>query len=387
MTTHVFIVDWQTFELHLKYLFVGTGAKDSVVDFNNCINSQLTWQKESNLAGMIADAGRVRAGDQVLFYLQQNSAKNIYEGKFFGVFQAVGDGAFLDNLDSGQYLSSELGKSLTFRALIAPLDVYAEGVTEWEALDEIKNISSPCQMLWSLIYRKLKGHRGNTMITLYEAERLLCLIRNKNKRRSLSCANALSFDQTTQRIVCSNESQPEYTGRQEPLNILPRLRQKHARGQAHEVHLQAYITQHLGKGANESLDISVFGDGQVEWLGNEVSCGVGMQKIDVMISVTKENHQRVLPIELKCVEASVDNLRQLQRYIDWVKQYYLPNRPSDLQPVLLTKRFADKETQKYQNLINYFRDFNRENENECASLRYIEFTVGESEIVFEKIEY
>ena len=386
MTTHVFIVDWRTFDLHLKYLFVGTGAGESKIDFNNCEGSRLHSTTERSLVGMIADAGRIRAGDQVVFYLQQNSAKNIYEGKFFGVFQAVADDAFLDNLDSGQYLSSELDKSLTFRTFIAPLDVYAEGVTEWEALDEIKNISSPCQMLWSLIYRKLKGNRGNTMITMYEAERLLCLIRNKNKRRNLSCANALSFDQATQRIVCSNESQPEYTGRrQEPLNILPRLRQKHARRQAYEVHLQAYITQHLGKGTNESLDISVFGDGQVEWLGNEVSCGVGMQRIDVMISVKKENNRCVFPIELKCVEASMDNLRQLQRYIDWVKQYYIPNQPCDIQPVLLGKKIGDKRTREC--LINCFNDFNEANNNECRPLRYVEFTVREDGIVFQKIEY
>ena len=74
---------------------------------------------------------------------------------------------------------------MTFRTLIEPAKVYAEGVTEWEALDEIKNIQSPNQMLWSLIYRKLKGNRGNTMITIYEAERLCQLIRDKNNRQEL----------------------------------------------------------------------------------------------------------------------------------------------------------------------------------------------------------
>ena len=66
--------------------------------------------------------------------------------------------------------------------MLKPYKVYPKGVSEWEALDEIKNITSPYQMLWSLIYRKLKGNRGNTMITLYESERLISLIRNKNKQ-------------------------------------------------------------------------------------------------------------------------------------------------------------------------------------------------------------
>jgi hypothetical protein len=34
-TTHVFIVDTNTFKYHLEYLFAGTGAKDSYIDFND----------------------------------------------------------------------------------------------------------------------------------------------------------------------------------------------------------------------------------------------------------------------------------------------------------------------------------------------------------------
>ena len=36
-TTHVFIVDSNTFKYHLEYLFAGTGAKDYVIDFNNSV--------------------------------------------------------------------------------------------------------------------------------------------------------------------------------------------------------------------------------------------------------------------------------------------------------------------------------------------------------------
>jgi len=162
MTTHVFIVDSTTFDFHLKYLFAGTGAKDNTLAFLSDKDKKIHSTTEANLVGMIADGGRVRKGDKVLFYLQQNTRDGISEGKFYGIFTAAHDGCFLDENDSGQYLKRELGKSLTFRTLITPHKVYARGVTEWEALDEIKNIQSPCQMLWSLIYRKLKGNRGNT---------------------------------------------------------------------------------------------------------------------------------------------------------------------------------------------------------------------------------
>ncbi len=163
MTTHIFIVDSQTFKVHLENLFCGTGAKNHAIDFNGRENTELHSTVEGMLVSMIADGGRIRKNDHIIFYLQQNSQQKIYEGKFFGIFKSTMDCCCLDNNDEKQHLFGKLGKSLTFRTLINPYRIYAEGVTEWEALDEIKGICSPNQMLWSLIYRKLKGNRGNTL--------------------------------------------------------------------------------------------------------------------------------------------------------------------------------------------------------------------------------
>ncbi|MBU4451724.1 MAG: DUF91 domain-containing protein, partial [Nanoarchaeota archaeon] len=145
VNTHVFIVDKNTFKYHLEYLFAGTGAKDYILDFNNNSKSKLNPTRENLLISMIADLSRVRIGDYVIFYLQQS--REVGEGKFYGIFKAKSNG-FLDNNDNGQFLKDELQKSLTFRVLLEPYEVYAQGVTEWEALDEIKFIQSPNQMLW-----------------------------------------------------------------------------------------------------------------------------------------------------------------------------------------------------------------------------------------------
>jgi len=254
MTTHVFIVDATTFKLHLEYLFAGTGAKDNTVDFNGLPNTTLHQTKENMLVGMMADANRVRQGDQIIFYLQQDFSKKIFEGKFFGIFKAQNDWSFLDNHDEGQYLTIELEKSLTFRTLIEPNKVYADGVTEWEALDEIKNMTSPNQMLWSLIYRKLKGNRGNTMITIYEAERLCQLIRDKNSRQELNIRNhKLTFDHIGQKIVLTDDPLNTYTGRNEDINLLPRLIAKYRADKSFEAHLQAYIVRNIGKNITNRL--------------------------------------------------------------------------------------------------------------------------------------
>jgi len=383
-TTHVFIVDTTTFKYHLEYLFAGTGAKDNIIDFNNNPDTSLNHTTENNLVGMIADSQRVRKGDFVIFYLQQNYSVKVWEGKFYGIFKVKEDLSFLDNNDSNQFLKQELIKSLTFRTLLEPFEVYSKGVTEWEALDEIKYIQSPNQMLWSLIYRKLKGNRGNTMITIYESERLFKLLRDKNNRQILS-GQKFTFNVQTQEINQYNTTH-NYTGRKEKINILPRLIKKYKDNKAFETHLQAYIVQNIGRKTNISLDHNLLNGWTIEWLGNEVSCGVGMQRIDVMLSLVNGNIKIVLPIELKSVEASTENVIQIQRYVDWLEQYYIPNRISDIQPVLISKKISNKTSINYKNIIESFKQFNKKN-NRCMPIKYIEYELEDNNLIFQEIIY
>lgn len=382
MTTHVFIVDETTLKYHLEYLFAGTGSKDNDVDFNGVATTTLHYSTENNLVGMMADGCRIRKDDLIIFYLQ--AVMNKHEGMFFGVFQAADDCVFLDRNDGNQFLKTNLGKSLTFRLKIKPYEVYSKGVTEWAALDDIKNICSPSQMLWSLIYRKLKGNRGNTMITIYEAERLINLIsaENSHKKITMAAGQCLTYDATNKCIATTTESF-NYTGRTVTLNIVPRLINKYNSKKAHEAHLQMYITQNIGRGTNKSLDNALGIAGKkLEWIGNEVSCGVGMQRIDVMVSVEESATKRLLmPIELKAVPAYADNIRQLTRYIDWIEQYYTPNRPSIIQPVLICKDGKALSA----TLKSLFHNFNTR--KEILPLIYIEYTINGNNIIFNKIPY
>lgn len=379
MTTHVFIVNETTFTFHLRYLFAGTGAKNKDVDFNASSSSKLypgrRHAAEAGLVAMMADCCRVREGDYILFYLQATSKQ---EGKFYGVFQA-GNDAFLDRNDGTQFLSANLRKNLTFRVRIRPYEVYPKGVTEWKALDEIKNIQSPCQMLWSLIYRKLKGNRGNTMITIYESERLIDLIRRENNRIYLP--NVQSYDYVNGQIAIS-QCTGQYTGRQTPIDILPRLIAKYNNNQAHEAHLQMYITQKVGRNPNLDSALGVTAS-RIEWIGNEVSCGVGMQRIDIMLSTNENDLERlVIPIELKAVPASTDNIRQINRYIDWIEQYYVPNRISTIKPVLLCRSGGLTPALRQQ-----FHAFNSAASGRYLPLRYIEYEVRNNGIIFNNISY
>lgn len=379
MTTHVFIVDEVTFKCHLNYLFAGTGAKDKDVDFNGNKNSGLypgtKHAAEAGLVGMMADCCRIREGDYILFYLQATSSQ---EGRFYGIFQAAGD-PFLDRNDGFQFLGGKLGKNLTFRVRIKPFEVYSKGVTEWKALDEIRNIPCPYQMLWSLIYRKLKGNRGNTMITIYESDRLIDLIRRENNY--LSLLNAKGYDYSSGLIVTDSVTY-NYSGRQDKFDILPRLIAKHQGNKSYEAHLQMYIAKEVGR--NSNLDAALGLTNQtIEWIGNEVSCGVGMQRIDVMLSkIVSSTHRIVLPIELKAVPASEDNIRQINRYIDWIEQYYIPNRTSTIEPVLICQQGG--LTSKLREI---FHNFNLAAKGRHLPLRYIEYNILNNGITFNNMPY
>ena len=389
-TTHVFIVGTTTFKYHLEYQFAGIGAAppkgkpERYIDFNSKPTTIFNPKTEDNLVSMIADSQRLRKNDYVIFYLQQNYSQNIYEGKFYGIFKAKEDLSFLDNRDSNQFLKDELVKSLTFRTLIQPYEVYAEGVTEWETLDEIKYIQSPYQMLWSLIYRKLKGNRGNTMITVYETERLFKLLRDKNNRQPLTGTN-FTLDVQNQAIQLAT-THHSYTGRQEPINILPRLIKKYTEGKAFESHLQTYIVQNIGRQTNPSLDTCLLDSLQLEWLGNEVSCGVGMQRIDILLGALKDITRIIIPIELKANEASPDCVFQLQRYVNWLEQYYIPNRISDIQPILVALAPSSRTSVIYRQSTNAFHQFNADNPR-CLPLKYVEYQVGSGTLTFQVVPY
>ena len=117
-----------------------------------------------------------------------------------------------------------------------------------------------------------------------------------------------------------------------------------------------------------------------------MSCGVGMQRIDIMLSINSDN-RKVVPIELKSVIAYPEITVQVQRYVDWIEQYYLPNRPSDIEPVIVSRKITDKNSDSYLDFIASLNEFN--NRNNVIKLRYIEFSVycDNNSITFNEIGY
>lgn len=330
---HVFIVNRMTFKYHLEYSFAGTGAKDKLSTFLSNPNvSNYNAATERNLVGMIADISRIRANDKIIFYL---TSGNNSEGLFFGTFKAVNT-PFFDENNNQNYLHSEMGKGLSYRVNIIPDIVYAKGITEHQYLDSLEGINQVSDMCWSLIYRKLKGNRGCTMITDKEYVRLKNLLKKANNNIPLQIDDecGLTFNLSNNEIELGEKH--SYLGLKNAINIKDRLIYKFGRSQAFETHLQAYILKNIDVAPLKDLLLK---DGLQTWIGNEVSCGVGMQRIDILTIQEDENNVYVNIIELKCGEAYSDIVnKQLPWYINWFNDYICPTYDKHIiiQPVVLT---------------------------------------------------
>lgn len=382
--THVFIVNDTTLKYHLEYMFAGTGANCDApfLEDPNYQNPRrkedgLTATAERNLAAMVADISRIRTGDKVVFYLQASN----HEGKFYGVFKAVGN-PFYDS-NNNNYLSSEMGKALNLRIRIEPDEVYASGVSEHKALDLLDGINHPSEMCWSLIYRKLKGNRGCTMITDYEAEKLFQKIRTDNSNIALE-GTAFSYNINQEQITPIGET-AQYEGEIKSVSIKDRLLVKYHRGNAFESHLQAYIVQNcLADPLRNLLHIDAK---KATWIGNEVSCGVGMQRIDV-VTIQEDNQSvEINVIELKD-EDPYDSIitYQLPWYIDWVKNYWCPlyiGKQITIKPIVIAKKTGDRNRERFHNLANSLV-YQVQDNIFVSAVEYIAFDVDE-DITFEKI--
>ena len=72
------------------------------------------------------------------------------------------------------------------------------------------------------------------------------------------------------------------------------------------------------------------------WVGNEVACGVGMQKIDTLIIEQNDEEIHVKVVELKDEEPYEYILsHQLRWYLQWVSQYIVPNLLKYKKPVVI----------------------------------------------------
>jgi hypothetical protein len=235
---------------------------------------------------------------------------------------------------------------LIYRKKITPYErVYPRGVLEWIALDKLPTYSK--ELLWSLIYRKMKGGRGNTMLLPWEVERLINLIQDANNGQTIT-AQHYTFDSTEGIIHLSDRTDTHNMGEEATLP-LEEIKKS-------ETAFQAYILQNISIGNNQFYP-EIFGR-KIAWIGNEVFAGTGMQKIDILTFEELDEATYIYRIiELKHPKSTGNTLfapEQLRYYINWACEelggHLLGGTRFNMKPVLfsLTKTFGSTP----QNVVN-----------------------------------
>ena len=99
-----------------------------------------------------------------------------------------------------------------------------------------------------------------------------------------------------------------------------------------------------------------------------------MQSIDLLTHSRYEQREFVTAMELKSTKASLDNLRQIQRYVNWLRLYYQPLMPAHIRPVLITERQRRPRRANLEELLDAIAEFNSNN-LDCESLVWLTFTI------------
>jgi hypothetical protein len=358
VNTHVFIVNDETFPSHLNYLFAGTGAKDKDEDI-----------------GLLSDIKRVRIGDFVIFYIEATAK---VKGGFYGIFKVADQTPVVFYVPGQNGYQPNLGKKLIYRTLLQPYEVYSEGLPEWEALDKLPVYATEIQ--WSLIYRKLKGKRGCTPLLPWEAQRLIDMIRNKNSGKAIANAQfngGLDWDRTKRRIIITpyRQTYPYHTNFN--FNVIENICALQKQRKAYEVYLQLYFTENIG--IHPPLNPIV--GNNVVWFGNEVACGVGMQKIDILTITQEGERKEYRVIELKDEPVQPEVVYQMEYYVNWASADFGRHLEGafswNIQPVIVAPPLPPK---KWDKVAFAFRNYN--SKQISLPILYFEFKIECGERIF-----
>ena len=160
MNTHVLVVNDRTFKYHIEYMFAGTGGREpdseaKQITKDKILNGELNQSLEKVCVGLMADWGRVRKGDHIIFYVVQGNDK----GKFFGVFKATENGVSIN--DNGDYLK-KLNINNHKTNLEQVKEMYSDMENDFPQDNEDSLIHTASLSLE--ILSDLKGDNDNTMV-------------------------------------------------------------------------------------------------------------------------------------------------------------------------------------------------------------------------------
>lgn len=344
MNYHLFIVDEISLKYHIEYGFVGTG--------NSNVNNHCN-------IGLWKDIARLKGGDKIVFYVQKMK-------RFYGFFKVCSSPYF----DPEHYLQPTpmpfLGENnirLRYRSFIETDVVFANGIDEFDLVD-ILPVNSR-DVLWSVLYRKLKGARGCSPLFESEYNKIFQEISNKNHDICLD-SNCLTF-QNGQIAIRDPTILINYTG--SSVNI---------QNTKNDIIGDSYSEHHLHALLIEHIPTIIFG--QLKWLGNEVYSGAGMQAIDIL-SIDHNNIYRI--IEVKKSEIPNGITEQVGKYLNWLKNRFNQHNTELFQPIIIGSRISSLNKQRRR-----FIEFSNFNLKALAlPIKYFEYFTNTTQITIVEVDY
>lgn len=216
------------------------------------------------------------------------------------------------------------------------------------------------------------------MITNYEYNQIMKKIKLKNNCKYVE-SNNFDYDKEKNQII-SLDKEFKYKGKKESLNIKNRLIYKKNRGNAYESHLQAYILQNLF-----NISCLKINEDKITWIGNEVSCGVGMQSIDICFIQENNKAVNIAICELKD-EQPVEYIKyQLEKYVEWVKDYIIPtyNKKIIINPIIIAPEPKVKTKEMFKSIKDSL--IYKSEKVEVKKIKYIEFEEKNNEMLFREV--
>ena len=119
----------------------------------------------------------------------------------------------------------------------------------------------------------------------------------------------------------------------------------------------------------------------IDWIGNEVVCSVGEQRIDVMLIGETENEVIIKVIELKDEKPGADIIKyQIPWYIKWVDKYVAPNYEKRviIKPIIIAEKFrrrSARQTKFYDEKNRFNSSLPTNRFSTVTPLEYISFEI------------
>jgi len=281
--------------------------------------------------GALADISGLRVGDKVCFYVMNKG--------FFGFFKVKGK-PFFENYQN-QYLDKELGKTLTYRVLIEPAEVYQNYKSEWDVIENpqyIKN-KSIYNLQWGWIFKKLNANRGCLSIDNYEEKLLYKIISLNNDKLSLG----KNYDYSNGKISVLNDDK-KYNG-----DTNRKLRDNYPIFIEEDLRILFTSEANENEILNQVLNKKEYG--KINFISNEVLCSFSERKLDLVYG-TEKNY--CLLIELKNDFVFNDKIyNQLKEYSRWISSYKTFYK--EIIPILIireAKLISQRKNSKYYKYLS-----------------------------------